>query len=187
MFSQFDSTLVRNAIFWGSGPPKVSTGGSRGASNAARLGKFEGQERKVLPIGSALPSELWESSRISRKSSQVGGQSLSKRQVIWLDLLYIYIYIYVLSGSGKRWERFFVVLGQTIKTKTFWTFSLSFYVRAGISFFVRTGISFLFRTGSRSYFVSVLGDRFVFVLGFVLFSFSDFVLCSFCDFVFSLY
>ena len=43
----------------GSGPQKVSPGGPSGVSNGTRLGKFEGQDRKVLPIGSVLLSELW--------------------------------------------------------------------------------------------------------------------------------
>ena len=34
------------------------------------------------------------SPEIERTASQVGGQSLSKRPVIWLDLLYLYIFIY---------------------------------------------------------------------------------------------
>ena len=96
----------------------MSPGGPRGASNGARLGKFEGQERKCLPIGSVLLSELWKSSEISRKSSQAGGQSLSNRQVIWLDFfslslslslsLYLSFYIYIhpkiyiyIYGDGK--------------------------------------------------------------------------------------
>ena len=57
------------------------------------------------------------------------------------------IYIYILSGSGKRWERFIFVLGQT----TFRKRSERFVDR------------FLFVLGLR--FLFVLGFRFFCVLG----------------------
>ena len=46
--------------FWRSGQSKVAPGKSVGVSSGSRQGKFEGQDRKVLPIGSVLLSELCE-------------------------------------------------------------------------------------------------------------------------------
>ena len=52
------------------------------------LGPFwDGAHRNREPV--------WKRMRTVRKPSQGGCQSLSKRQGIWLDLLYIYIYIYI--------------------------------------------------------------------------------------------
>ena len=50
----FDSPLERNAAFRSPGQQKVSPGVPKDASNDARLGKFDVQDRKILPIGSVF-------------------------------------------------------------------------------------------------------------------------------------
>ena len=59
----------------------------------SRLGRASerGRDSQVRAVGSVWLSELWNPSQPSRNSSQVGGQSLSSRQVICLDLLYLSI------------------------------------------------------------------------------------------------
>jgi len=63
----------------GPGQPKWGPG----QAGHQKLSTFSGR------WGSGL-SEIWKPSQPSRKSSRVGGPSLSNRQVIWLDLLYVY-------------------------------------------------------------------------------------------------
>ena len=64
-------------------PKSPRTGKSEGAGQSSQTGRCRscGNDRK--------------SPELSPDLSQVGGQSLSKRQVIWLDLLYMYMHLCV--------------------------------------------------------------------------------------------
>ena len=69
----------------------MSPGGPRGASNGTRLGKFENRDRKVLPIGSVLLSELWKLLGIRRGAAQNQIRSMVK---VYLSEAFIYVYTY---------------------------------------------------------------------------------------------
>ena len=99
-FLDFSTTLKRDWWFWGFEGTKLEPSGLQGAvlrrsvrAKWPRTGPAErsGQQKggKVWPVGSVLLSELWKRPGNGRKRldrlpelSQVGGESLSKRQVI---------------------------------------------------------------------------------------------------------
>ena len=61
--------------FWRSEQQKLSPGGPSGVSSGSRQGKFEGQDRKVSPIGFILLSELWELQANHRAAAQTQAES----------------------------------------------------------------------------------------------------------------
>ena len=55
---------------------------TRSVQNGCEMASQRGQDRQVWLVGSVFLSKLWESPETSPELSQVGGQSLSKRQNI---------------------------------------------------------------------------------------------------------